>query len=92
MIDVLINQLTDVFRAGLIIALIATTIRNQAVTGTWVPLAAGMIFIAVIIPVTLQTGSPVPMIQAIGVGLVANLILLAIGMAAWQIIRRISGK
>jgi hypothetical protein len=85
-LDLLLAQLTDVFRIGLIIALVVTTFRTQSVTGTIVPLLAGVVFVAVIIPLTMPTTEPA--LQAIGVGVVANLILLAVAMAALQVYRR----
>ncbi len=85
-LDVLQSQLTDVFRIGLIIALVVTTLRTQLVTGTIVPLMAGVVFVAVIIPMTMPTTEPA--LQAIGIGVVANLILLAVAMAGLQVYRR----
>jgi hypothetical protein len=89
MIDLLQSQLVDVFRIGLIIALVATTIRTQAVTGTVLPLLAGVIFVAVIIPTTMP--STAPAMQAIGSGIVANLILVAVAMTALKIYQRLRG-
>lgn len=85
-LDLLQSQLTDVFRIGLIIALVVTTLRTQSVTGTIVPLMAGVVFVAVIIPMTMPTTEPA--LQAIGIGVVANLILLAVAMAGLQVYRR----
>ena len=39
-LDLLQAQLTDVFRIGLILALVFTMLRTQAVTGTILPLLA----------------------------------------------------
>jgi hypothetical protein len=84
--DLLLSQLTDVFRIGLVIALVATALRNTAVTGMAIPLAAGILFIAVIIPATLPGTEP--MMRAVGVGIVANLILVGLAMAGWQVVSR----
>jgi hypothetical protein len=84
--DLLISQLTDVFRVGLLVALLYTTLRNRAVTGMILPLVAGVIFVAVIIPVTLPTAEP--LLRVVGVGIVANLIWVALAMAGWQLYRR----
>jgi hypothetical protein len=84
--DLLLAQLTDVFRIGLVIALVVTALRNTAVTGMAIPLAAGIVFIAVIIPATLPNTEP--MLRVVGVGIVANLILVGVAMAGWQIVRR----
>jgi hypothetical protein len=87
--DLLLSQLTDVFRIGLVIALVVTALRNAAVTGMAIPLAAGILFIAVIIPATLPNAEP--MLRAVGVGIVANLILTGIAVAGWQVFRRLRG-
>ena len=48
-------QLGDMFRAALILALLYTMLRTRAVTGTWLPLAAGIVFVAVIIPMPMPS-------------------------------------
>jgi hypothetical protein len=85
--DLLQSQMTDVFRIGLIVALIATQLRTRAVTGQLLPLLAGVVFVAVIIPVTMPT--EVPQMQAIGVGIIANLILMAVALAGLQLYRHL---
>ena len=87
--DLLISQLTDLFRIGLIIALVFTTTRNQAITGKIVPLIAGVVFVAVIIPATLQPVSSDAFWRLVGVGVLANLIILAIVLAAWAAISKL---
>jgi hypothetical protein len=90
--DLLLSQLADPFRIGLLLALIVTMQRTRAATGVWLPLAAGALFVAVIIPVTAQRGGlPLPLWQVVAVGVVANAILLAIALAAWEVYRRLRG-
>ncbi len=86
--DLLLSQLTDVFRIGLVIALVLTAARNQAVTGTLIPLLAGVLFIAVIIPMTLPSTAAEPVAKVVSVGFVANLILLALAMLGLRLFRR----
>ncbi len=88
--DLLAAQLTDVFRIGLIAALLFTTLRNRAVTGLVLPLLAGIVFVAVIIPVTQPGAEDLP--RVVGVGVVANVILAGIGFGIWQAYRRLTGK
>ena len=88
MTAILLAQLTDPFRIGLIIALVFTMLRTAAVTGTYVPLAAGVVFVAVIIPTTMQAGKG-PVWQAVAVGIVANAVILAVVMGAWTLLRRL---
>ena len=89
LIDILTGQLSDLFRIGLIIALVITTTRNAAVTGKIIPLIAGVVFVAVIIPVTLQTATAEPLSRLIAVGIGANLILLAAVMALFELLQRL---
>lgn len=89
--NLLLSQLSDPFRIALLIALFVTMLRTQAATGTLLPLAAGVVFVAVILPTTLQTTLAAPLMQVIGVGLVANAILLAIIFAAFSLYQRFKG-
>jgi hypothetical protein len=86
MLDLLIAQLTDPFRAGLIAALFITMLRTRETTGMVIPLLAGIAFVAVIIPNTM--GTTAPMVQAIGIGLIANAILVAIVLGIWKLVAR----
>jgi hypothetical protein len=45
--DLVLSQLGDLFRIGLIVALVVTMRRTAAVTGRVVPLALGVVFVAV---------------------------------------------
>ena len=92
MIALLQSQLTDIFRIGLIVALIATTLRTEGITGRIIPLLAGVVFVAVIIPTTMQTSDTPPLMQRIGVGVVANLIILGVCWGIWQTIARMRNK
>ncbi|WP_323041275.1 hypothetical protein [Gemmobacter sp.] len=88
--ELLLAQLRDPFRVGLMIALVLTMLRTRAVSGTALPLAAGVVFVAVIIPMTL----PAPaagggMLAAVGTGIVANLILLGLILGAWTLWQRL---
>lgn len=76
MIDLVFSQLSDVFRIGLIIALVVTMLRTSTVTGRVFPLIAGVVFVAVIVPSTLS-GSTETLSQEIVAGLISNLIILA---------------
>ena len=85
--DLLLSQLTDVFRIGLLIALLLTMLRTRATSGTAIPLAAGVIFVAAIIPMT--QGATEPLWRSIATGLLANVMILAVLMAAWALFRRV---
>ena len=77
MIDLVFSQLTDVFRIGLIIALVFTMLKTAPVTGRVLPLACGVVFVAVILPTTMPGGSA-SLMDAILAGLVSNLVILII--------------
>ena len=83
----LASQLTDVFRIGLIIALVLTTRRTEAVTGVIIPLLAGVVFVAAIIPMTMPATEPLA--RSIGIGLIANAILLAVALAGQALFHRL---
>lgn len=89
LLEILQSQLTDVFRVGLMVALVITAMRTQPVTGTLVPLLAGVVFVAAIIPMTMPGTEP--MSRVIGVGVVANLIVLAVVLAALWLWRKARG-
>jgi len=86
--DLLLSQLLDPFRIGLLLALIFTARNTAATMGMAVPVALGVVFVAVLIPLTTQ--SDAPKAAAIGVGLIANAVLVGIMLAAWAAWRRLS--
>lgn len=86
------GQLLDPFRIGLLIALLATMHRTRAATGTLIPLAAGALFVAVIIPATLSPPETGGMIPAILTGFVANALLLGLMLAALNAFNALRGK
>lgn len=90
MIELIQSQLTDLFRIGLIVALVFTMFRTRAATGTLLPLALGVVFVAVILPSTQPTGTA-SLMQAVLAGLVSNTIILGIILALAVIIRRFRG-
>lgn len=79
--DILIAQLTDPFRIGLMVMLVITSVRTARTVGTAIPLALGIVFVAVIIPTALSSdiGSKETLI---GVGLASNAIILVVILAA----------
>ena len=87
--DLFLSQLTDPFRIGLLIALFITMLRTRTASGIWVPLAAGVVFVAVILPTTMQNTLAAPLSQVIGVGVLANVVIVALIMAAWEVYQRV---
>ena len=87
--DLLLSQLTDPFRIGLLVALFLTMLRTRAASGTLIPLAIGAAFVAVLLALTAQAQLPVAVSVAIGVGIVANGIWLASILAVWTLYQRL---
>jgi hypothetical protein len=87
--DLVAAQLLDPFRIALLIGLVYTMWRNRAVTGTVVPLLAGLLFVAVIIPATISPPGETPMWVAVATGLAANAVIVAVLLAIWAVVRRV---
>ena len=87
MIDLVLSQLSDLFRIGLIIALVVTMRRTAAVTGRVFPLVLGVIFVAAMLPLTMP-GASASLTGAILAGLVSNTIILAVVLVAAGLIAR----
>jgi len=87
-IDLVLSQLTDLFRIGLIIALVVTMLRTSAVTGRALPLALGVVFVAVILPTTMPSGAA-SLNDAIVAGLISNLTILGLVLPIAALIARL---
>ena len=85
--DLVLSQLTDLFRIGLIIALVLTMRRTAAVTGRVLPLVLGVVFVAVMLPATMPR-SGVDLADAVLAGLVSNTIILAPVLAIAALVAR----
>lgn len=88
MTDLVLLQLTDPFRIGLIIALVVTMHRTAAVTGRALPLAMGVLFVAVILPTTMPSGKAA-VGDAIRAGLISNLIIVGPVLAIAALVARL---
>lgn len=86
--NLILSQLADPFRIGLMVALVITMLRTQGVTGVLVPLAAGVLFVAVVIPSTTLNVLAQPLWQIVAVGLVSNAIILAVILGVWAVYQR----
>lgn len=88
MIDLVFSQLTDLFRIGLIIALVITMHRTAAVTGRVIPLVLGVVFVAVMLPATMPSGSA-RLVDAVLAGLLSNSVILVHVLAVSLLIARL---
>ena len=91
MTDLILSQLTDPFRIGLIVVMMLTAYRTRGAMGLMTPMAMGVVFVAAIIPMTMQPDSP-DQIFAIGAGVVANVILLLAAIAVRAVIVRVTRR
>lgn len=85
MVDIVFSQLIDPFRIGLIFFLVVTAMRTRPTMGLLMPLAMGVVFIAILIPLTTAAGAAVSKAEAIGFGILSNAILLGIVLGGWAI-------
>ena len=94
MLETLVSQLIDPFRIGLILFLFLTALRTRAAMGLATPLGLGVVFVAVLIPLTTgasaETDNQARLI-AMALGIVSNAIILAclvFGWTVWKKARR----
>jgi hypothetical protein len=88
MLETLAAQLTDPFRIGLLFCMFLTALRTRDTVGLAIPLVLGVVFIAVLLPMTTGAntalGRDAPM-TAIGFGIFSNAIILGTIFAGWTI-------
>lgn len=87
-VDLIQSQLTDLFRIGLLVAMIFTARNTGAQAGYILPVLMGIVFVAVLIPMTMGSGAA-ERTTAIAVGLVSNAIIVAIVWAIWETVVRL---
>jgi len=79
MAAIAVEQVTDIFRIGMILFLVLTAARTAPATptraGSAAPLTLGVLFIAVLIPLTFHRGAP-DLLPRILLGIPVNAILL----------------
>ena len=90
MLQILQAQLTDPFRIVMLIALVMVWDRNRGPEGGILPLVAGYVFVAVLLPSTL--GAPGQLVPGILAGLISNLIILLFLLGLWLIWQRMRGR
>lgn len=85
-----VAQFTDIFRLGLLAGLIYTTARTRQQTGVLLPLVAGIVFVAVIIPATMPVPGT-PQLTATLSGIAVNAVIVGLFWLAWQSISKARG-
>lgn len=89
-LDIYLTQLTDPFRIGLLIALVVTAANTAPNLNRWIPIALGIVFVAVLIPYSFGSSDDVAKAFAVGVGLVSNITLLAVMLGAKALYTRLA--
>jgi hypothetical protein len=87
--DIFLAQIIDPFRIALVIMLVLTAARTSATVGSLIPLALGVVFVAVLIPVALG-GDHGERTLPIAVGLVSNAVILSVVLAAKAALGRLT--
>ena len=91
-VQIISEQLLDPFRIVLICGLVYTMQRTRAATGVWIPLAAGILFIAFLIPSTLAKTTDTSFFTQLWTGAVANVFLTAVVLALFEIYKGLRSK
>ena len=86
-----VAQFTDIFRLGLLAGLIYTTAHTRQQTGVLLPLLAGIVFVAVIIPATMPMPGT-PQLTATLSGIAVNAVIVGLFWLAWQSISKARGN
>ena len=81
-LDIYLAQLTDPFRIGMLIALVLTAANTAQALNRWIPIALGIVFVAVLIPFSIGANATINTTTAVLVGLVSNATILAVLLAA----------
>lgn len=81
-LDIYLAQLTDPFRIGLLIALMLTAANTAQTLNRWIPIALGIVFVAVLIPYSIGANAVVAPMTAVLVGLVSNVTIAAVLVGA----------
>lgn len=89
LLQLLQSQLLDPFRAGLIVALMFTQMRTSESTGAILPLVFGVLFVAVIAPMSHGGVGLLPDLRTFLVGIVANIILLVVVYGVRAVVMRL---
>lgn len=86
--QIIVSQFADPFRIILLIGLVWTMMRTRSASGTLIPLAAGIVFVAVLIPMTMTAANGIPAQDQILAGLVTNTVITGIILGIWEAINR----
>lgn len=89
-LDIYLAQLVDPFRIGLLVAMLLTSASTAPTLNRWIPIALGVVFIAVLIPFSFGSTDETTKALAVGIGLGSNATVLAVLLAAQALYRRMA--
>lgn len=89
-LDIYLAQLIDPFRIGLLIALVLTAGNTAQTLNRWIPIALGIVFVAVLIPFSIGANSTVDTATSVLVGLASNATILAVLLGAKALYSRLA--
>ena len=89
-LDIYLAQLTDPFRIGLLVALVLTAANTAQALNRWIPIALGIVFVAVLIPFSIGANATVDTTTSVLVGLLSNATILAVLLAAKALYSRLA--
>lgn len=89
-LDIYFTQLIDPFRIGLLIALVLTAANTAQALNRWIPIALGIVFVAVLIPLSIGANSAVDTPTSVLVGLASNATILAVLLGAKALYSRLA--
>lgn len=92
MSEIILAQLIDPFRIILLGGLVYTMMRTRGQTGTIVPLLAGIVFVAALIPSTLGRTPEADFPAEVMTGLISNAIITAVIFAGFLLFQRLRSK
>jgi hypothetical protein len=87
--EIIVAQLADPFRIALLVTLLFTAANAKGALNRGLPIALGLVFVAVLIPTAMASDEAVPVREQIGVGLVSNAIIIGILLFAEAAFERI---
>lgn len=82
-------QLADPLRMGLLVALLFVAANSKGMIGRGLPIALGLVFVAVLIPTAMASDEAEPVTAQIGVGFLSNAIILGIMLSAEAVVEKL---
>ncbi|MGH6760233.1 MAG: hypothetical protein ACRECW_01400 [Phyllobacterium sp.] len=92
MFEIILSQITDPLRIGLLAGLVVTMKNTETVTGRILPLILGVIFVATLLPVSFSASNSAMQWTEILIGLISNAAILAVLLGLFAAYARFAGN